>query len=365
VALAFSTIFLLTVAIACWVYYSQAPAVDFASFWAAGRLAMQGAPSLAYDIAVHRSVEMSVAHMGGLMPFPYPPPFLFVVAAIAFHPFWLAYLAWISVTAALYFAAAVQLTPARYVFSHPAAVVNAIIGQNGLLTSAIFIFGLSLLATQPFVGGAVLGLLVMKPQLGVLLPVAFLASRQWRAIAGAAVSSLVLLALAGLVFGPDSYRAFFAMSGKYAGFMELSRWKWSEFASVFAFFRFFGVPQPIALGLQGIAALAAAVLTWRAWAAQAEHRGAILAASTLLVPPYLLTYDSVLLIVPLAALLRDPGRPWRVAAVWLCLLAPVLSYFGLYPGPSTIPLAAGLSIYWLSPSLDKRKAAAPFDAAAS
>ena len=65
VALAFSTIFVLTVATSVWVYYSQSPAVDFASFWAAGHLAITGQPALAYDIQAHRAVEMSVAHMGG------------------------------------------------------------------------------------------------------------------------------------------------------------------------------------------------------------------------------------------------------------------------------------------------------------
>jgi hypothetical protein len=46
VALAFSTIFVLTVAVAAWVYF-RGPAVDFASFWAAGRLAIEGSPALA------------------------------------------------------------------------------------------------------------------------------------------------------------------------------------------------------------------------------------------------------------------------------------------------------------------------------
>ena len=49
VALACSTIFVLTVGVSAWVYYSQSPAVDFASFWAAGRLAIEGSPALAYD----------------------------------------------------------------------------------------------------------------------------------------------------------------------------------------------------------------------------------------------------------------------------------------------------------------------------
>jgi hypothetical protein len=348
VALAFSTIFVLTVATSVWVYYSQSPAVDFASFWAAGHLAITGQPALAYDIQAHRAIEMSVTHMGGLMPFPYPPPFLFMVSAIGFHPFWLAYLAWIACTGALYLLAVKRFLSPRYAFAHPAALMNAAIGQNGLLTTGIFAFGASIVASQPYLGGAVLGLLVIKPQLGVLLPIALLADRNWRGIAAAAVSSLLLLAAAALVFGLDSYRGFLAITGDYTGYMTGSRWNWGELASLFAFVRFFGAPQSAALAIQGVAALAAAAITWRSWSTKADERVAVLAAATLLVPPYLFTYDSLLLVLPLAFLLRDGRHPWRVAILWLLLLAPFLAYFDLYPGPNTIPIAAMLSLWWLA-----------------
>jgi hypothetical protein len=347
VALGFSTIFVLTVAVAAWVY-SRGPAVDFASFWAAGRLAITGSPALAYDIETHRAMEMTVAHMGGLMPFPYPPPFLFFVVPIAFKPFWLAYLAWIVATAALYLFAAARFAPIRYPLAHPAATVNAIIGQNGLLTGGIFLFGLSLVASQPFAGGAILGLLIIKPQLAVLVPVAFLAERNWRAMAGGGASSLLLLLLAWLVFGPGAYRGFVAITGDYAGYMSGSRWNWSELASLFAFLRFFGIPQSVALSIQGLAALGAAFLSWRSWSRGDEQRIAILASATLLVPPYLLTYDSLLLIVPLATFLKDETQPWRASVIWVLLVLPLLGYFGLYPGPNTVPIAAFLSLWWLA-----------------
>ena len=289
---------------------------------------------------------------------------LFIVAAIAFHPFWLAYLLWILATAALYFAATRSFTTIRYAFAHPSAIVNAIIGQNGLLTSGIFIFGVSLVERRPFVAGTVLGLLIIKPQLAILVPVALVAARRWDSVAGAALSSMLLLAAAWLVFGTESYRAFLGISGQYAGFMDMSRWNWSELASLFSFLRFFGIPQPVALFIQAMAGLAAASLTWRAWASGDEERGAILASATMLVSPYMLTYDSMLLIWPLAVFLKDWARPWRAAIVWLCLLGPFLAYFGFYPGPNLTPVAAGLSVAWLTFDSGKRKAAAPFGTAA-
>jgi hypothetical protein len=296
--------------------------------------------------------------MGGLMPFPYPPPFLFLVSMFAWAPYPIAYLLWISATAGLYLVVTKRFMGPRFAFAHPAAIVNAIIGQNGFLTSGIFLFGISKIAAAPFTAGLILGLLVIKPQLAMLIPVALLASRQWRAIGGAALSSLSLLAAAALVFGLDSYRGFFGITQQYAAFMAADRWDWAQQASVFGFFRFLGAPQPFALTMQAIAAVMAAVLTWRAWANQSEQRGAVLAAATLLVPPYVFTYDSLLLVLPLSVFLTDQERPRRAALLWACLLAPLPGYFGFYPGPNTVPVAAILSLWWLA-GRDRERASVP------
>lgn len=355
VALALTTLFGISVAVSAWVYHSSSPGVDFTSFWAAGRLALAGEAGLAFDTASHAAVERTVAQIGdALLPFSYPPPFLFFIAPFAFHPYWLAYTLWIGATGAFYFLAARFFAPGRYAFAHPAAVVNAMIGQNGFLTAGLFLLGTSILASHAFAGGAILGLLVIKPQLAVLIPVALLAAREWRAIAGAAVSSSVLLALAAVAFGFEVYGEFLSSSRAFTGYLAESRWKWGELASVFGFARALGIEQQYALGLQAIAAIAAGIVTWRAWAGKSENRVAILAAATLLVPPYLLNYDSLLLIAPLAWFLRDEARRWRAGVIWILLLVPLGGYFGLYPGPNTIPLAAALSLWWLhSPAAAK------------
>jgi alpha-1,2-mannosyltransferase len=363
-ALAAAAVFAFTVVLSACVYYLYAPEVDFVSFWAAGRLALSGHAATAYDINAHRSVEETVTHIGGLMPFPYPPPFLFVVSAFAGPRYWLSYPLWMFATSGLYFAATRRLIAPRFAFAHPAAIVNAMIGQNGFLTSGIFLSGASALPRQPFAGGLILGLLAIKPQLGILLPVALLAGREWRAIGGAALSSLGLLALAVLAFGLDSYRGFFAITNQYAAFMVADRWNWAQQASVFGFFRFLHAAQGVAIAAQASSAVAAAAITWRAWSAGNEHKVAILAAATLLVPPYVFTYDSLLLIFPFSVLLQDRGHPWRAAVLWLCLLCPLLGYFGLYPGPNTIPVAAILSLWWLTESARAgAPCGAPFPAA--
>jgi hypothetical protein len=66
--------------------------------------------------------------------------------------------------------------------------MNAVGGQNSTWTAALFGGGLSLLERRPLLAGRLLGLLIYKPQLGLLIQVALLAGRHWRASKGVAVS---------------------------------------------------------------------------------------------------------------------------------------------------------------------------------
>ena len=63
--------------------------------------------------------------------------------------------------------------------------------------------GLSLLERRPYLAGFLFGMMIYKPQLALLLPVALLGGRQWRAFAAASVTAGVLLAASALWFGTD------------------------------------------------------------------------------------------------------------------------------------------------------------------
>lgn len=345
VALGFSILFVFYLGYAVWVAIDHPPGVDFVSFWAAGKLALQGSPELAYDIAAHRQMELTAGAVRELLPFPYPPPYLMLIAPLALVPFAAAFAIWVLCTVALYARTAQSQVSVRYAFAHPAAHVNVLIGQTGFLFAAIFIAGTGALRRNPFLGGAILGLIVLKPQLALLLPVALLAGREWRAIAGGLLSGLLLSVAAVMLFGVGTYAAFLRMLPNYTAFLERGQLPWNELASVFAFLRFAGVPQSLALALQGLVAAIAIWICWRAWAGRDEARVPILAAATLLAPPYLFTYDSLLLIIPMAWLLRNGRRPGLVALIWLFCLLPVAGLAGLYPGPNTVPLASLLSLW--------------------
>ena len=324
--------------------FRNANSTDFLSFWAAGQLALQGEPSVAYDIVRHQQVEYSITRFQGVLPFPYPPPFLLIVTPFGLASYTFGFAAWVLLTAVIYALAARRVAPLPYALSHPAVLTNGLLGQNGFLVTGIFIAGASMLKQRPFLAGAILGTLVIKPHLALLLPVAVIASRQWPAIWGAALSSIGLLLLALVLLGWSSFEAFLAILPSYGEMMEQGTLPWHRLASPFAFARYFGVDQDVALAIHILIAAAAAALTWVAWARDWPEKVAILAAATLLISPYVHTYDCLLLIAPMGYCLVEQRRPWLFVILWALCAVTVSNVLQLYYGASTIPIAAIIAL---------------------
>jgi len=54
-----AAVFIGLVATACWINLVHSRPVDFLSYWATAQMALEGRGEAIYDIAAHRSVEMS------------------------------------------------------------------------------------------------------------------------------------------------------------------------------------------------------------------------------------------------------------------------------------------------------------------
>jgi hypothetical protein len=324
--------------------FKAANFTDYLSYWAAGKLTLGGEAAAAYDVARHRAMEFTVTRIQGLLPFPYPPPFLMVVTPFSLLSYEWGFAAWILATGAIYVVGTRRAADLPFALGHPSVLMNGLIGQNGLLTCPIFVAGAFVLRRQPFLAGAILGLLVIKPQLALLLPVAVIAARLWPAIAGAALSSIALLLMALGLFGFGAFEGFIKILPLYTELMRQDKWPWNEFISVFAFIRWFGVDQSVAMSIHAIVAVTALALTWIAWSRDWPEQVPILAAATLLVPPYLLTYDALLMIVPIGYWVTQRPRPYLAGLLWLLCFLPISFYFHMYRGPNTVPLAAILSL---------------------
>src|SRR5215469_16993780 len=200
-----------------WILSAQnRPTVsDFLEVWVAGRTALAGQPSAAYDPVLHHAAEVAAAghEFQHYLWWHYPPLFLFVAAGLALIPYVPAFIGWLVSTLAFYsvtiFAIARSRAALLVACASPALFINAIGGQGGALNAALIGAALTTLESRPLVSGIFLGLLTYKPQFGVLFPVVLIAGREWRAFLSAAVTSLLGLFLSWIAFGGDTFRAFF------------------------------------------------------------------------------------------------------------------------------------------------------------
>ena len=311
---------------------------DFLSFWSSSALALAGTPEAAYNEAAHAAMEQ---HAIGAPDLPYyawfyPPSFLLMVWPLAFLPYAWSLLAWLIGTGTGYAAVlrGFAKTPHALVpiLGFPAVWVNAIHGQNGFLSVALLGGGLLLLgARRPIAGGLLLGAMAYKPQLALLLPFALIAGGEWKALAAAAASATVLAATSLAAFGVKTFAAFFAASYFARLTVEQGVVSWTKMASSFAALRLLGAPVPLAYVVQIVVAVAAVAMIMRIWrgSAASEAKAAALAAGTLVMSPFLLSYDLTLLGIPIVWLARQGMRrgflPWEKSILTLAWLLPALS----------------------------------------
>ncbi len=285
---------------------------DFVNVYAAGRLTLDGDAAAAYDWPMHKSAEVrAVGHdFENYFGWHYPPPFLFVAAALAMLPYLAAAIVALAGTLAAYLAAMNGILGRTGIFvalGFPAALWNITAGQNGFLTAALIGGTLGLLERRPALAGICLGLLTYKPQFGLLFPLVLIADRRWLTMAVAAVVAIGLAALSWLAFGSASWEAF-------AHWMPITSHvvlgeghaDWSRLQSLFGLVRAHGGSAALAWTVQAIGSLAVAVAVTWLWRSRApfDLKAAALAAGALVATPYLYMYDLVALAVAVAFLLR-------------------------------------------------------------
>lgn len=288
---------------------------DYVAIWTGGQLAVHGEPAAAYDYARHRAAQAELlgADPGGTMPWFYPPTFLLIASAMALLPFGVSMLVWVVGTYAAYAAAAARILGgwrgALWLTVPPAAILNAMVGNNGLLSAALFGFALALLPVRPVVAGVCFGLLTYKPHLGVLVPIALVVTGNWRATAAAAATALAFAAASVIAFGVEPWSAFLPAISD-ASQRTAAMASPQKLQSLFGMARALGSDAgPAYLAQMMLAAIAGlgVALIWRNDRLSYDIKAASLAAGSLLVTPYLFIYDLTILTLAQAFLYRATG----------------------------------------------------------
>jgi len=363
---------------------------DFSNVYAAGTYVLGGDTNAAFDPPQQFAREQAI--FGAATQFygwHYPPYFLFIAAALAWMPYGLALAVWQAGTLGLYLVAMwgifsslrgprsrspESITPAvgelapysgsqkswlwipdsRFAASgmtadwlllalaFPAVLINVGHGQNGFLTAALLGGALVVLDRRPLLAGLLLGLLVYKPQYGLLLPLVLGVSGRWKCFAAAAATVVLLTLATTLTFGASVWGAFLDSTHfTRTVVLEQGNTGWYKIQSIFAWARMWGAPIPLAYALQGVATVAlAAALAWL-WRSAASYplKAAALCLATILATPYSFDYDMMLLAPAIAFFAVDGFArgfgPWEktlLAALWLTpLVARSVAHASLIP----------------------------------
>jgi len=285
---------------------------DFSSFYAAGSLALEGRAGDIYNMVAHYAREQEI--FGQATPYYgwlYPPPFLFAVTPLALLPYPLALVVWQGGSFALYLAAIAAILrrvrredaavarlwlPAAMAF--PAVFINLGHGQNGFLTAGLLGAALVTLPQRPLLSGVLFGLLVYKPQFGLLVPVALLAAGQWRTVLAAGITVIALAGGASVAFGTDIWSLFAATTETSRKLLlEEGNVGFEKLQSVFAAVRLLHGGIFAAYVLQAAASIVAGLGTAWAWRSCRDHdlNAALLIVSILLASPHVLDYDLTIL----------------------------------------------------------------------
>jgi arabinofuranan 3-O-arabinosyltransferase len=274
---------------------------DFLNYWSGAFLAWRGAAAQVYDWHAYHAFQESV--VGGSLDFyhySYPPVLLVLTAPLAALPYIPALIAWTASSWFCFYRALRLAMPGDgallFSITIPAVFVNALGGQNGAWTAALLGGGLCLLNRRPITAGILLGLLIYKPQLGILLPIALLAGRQWQPLISAAVTAVSAVLISGFCFGFEIWATYFRhLTVLQHAILEDGSGTWYRMVSVFVFARRLGADVETAYLVQAITALIVAAVVAYIWAREtpAGVRNAILVLGAFLVTPYVQDYDLV------------------------------------------------------------------------
>ena len=310
-------------------------AVDFTAFWAASWLTLHHAAGDIFDTAKIAEAHAVVFPEGGYVyRWLYPPTFLFFVMPLALMPYAVSYGAWILSTLGGYAWALKKFAKARWMLlalvAFPGTLMNLLTGQNGLLLASLFTAAAWNLERRPIAAGVFIGLISVKPQFGILWPIALLCGGYWRALAAATFTTVALALAAAFVFGAELWVNFARQIATIQQGLDGGQVSWIKIPTFYGGARLLGLGQGTAYAIHfGLAAavVVAVGLLWIRPTPMPLRIGA-LATATLLVLPRLLVYDFALLLLPLTLLVREGisagWMPWERSLLLFCWLTPLL-----------------------------------------
>jgi hypothetical protein len=345
---------------------------DFLNFWMYGRAAQLPDPGQWYDPRLYNGALTAL--VGQNYPgqnWSYPPTMTLVMAPFGALGYLPALAIWTVIGLAIFVPVVWRYLGDRRAaiaaLCSPAAVFGLISGQLAFVTTAMLIGAFAWLDRRPVPAGMLIGLLTVKPHLGILLPVMLAASRRWKVFLVASVTAIVFAGISMALFGVTPWINYVEMglAVQNAVLNDAGGIATPFYPTLFMNLRGIGIGYGPAMALQIALALAAAAVV--AWAfrnrtdADSRILMALFFACSVSALPYMLVYDTLPLCVTAMALLASGtldsrGRLLARLVFWLPLLQIGLGTLHI-PGPALI--APAFAAYLLHHLKTERAAAHP------
>jgi multidrug transporter EmrE-like cation transporter len=292
---------------------------DFPFFWVASHIASLHDLQLAYTGELF-SLEAARERWGDTIQgkyWAYPPHFILFLRPLSGLSYGAAFAVWNALSLAL-FALAVWATfgrswrPVGFTALAPAALFCLLLGQTGLMMSALLVGGIGWLWRRPVLAGVLLGLLTFKPPLGLLVPFALVAGGHWRAILSASLTAGVLILVSLAIYGLEGWTTYLAnLPGRQVNLQEAFGGIIVNLSpTILMAARLLGLEGAIQYGLQALAV--AGVLACVMWAFRGGRDPglccALLFIGTVLASPFSLSYDMNMVTLAVWLLLQDMLR---------------------------------------------------------
>ncbi len=343
-----------TVAVMMWVLSGHGMAdpmgrpvgTDFLRLWTASYALINGEERAIYQPDAFFALERAVTQppTPDFYPWNYPPSSFLIVYPLSLLPYLLSLAIWLVLELAGYLAALWRIFPKPLTLwvglAFPAVFWTVTHGQTSFLTTSLFCWGLLQLPRRPVLAGMLFGALTFKPHLGLLLPVALVAGRHWRAVVAAALTALLSAAASVVLFGTGVWADFLASTTLTRSMLEsgMNFGHYYKMQSVFAAARLLGLSMLVAYSLQALVAFGAAgaiVWVWRRPTVDPEMKNAALMAATPLSTAFIFDYDLMLLAPAITWLARkgvkNAALPYERTILAGAFLAPFVSrVVGMY-----------------------------------
>lgn len=332
---------------------------DFLNFWMYGRAAFDVSPERYYDVDTYLAALDAVLGPGffGQM-WSYPPTLMLFAAPFGLIGYGHALAIWTTGSVTLLVAALRLWSRSRLVILAsvfaPPATFALLSGQASLLIAAALMTAFKLLDRRPIIAGILIGLLTVKPQVGLLIPVFLCVTGRWRVFCAAALTAGAMVALVALLWGPHIWWIYLTQGiiNQLAVLRDPQMLAGPFMPTIFVNLREIGLSYPGAMMVQsGVALAMAGIVATAFWGKRqplASEDLALLFAASVLTSAYLMAYDTLPLAIASALMLMMPQRePMKLILAFGYFLLDVQFALGSLklPGAALIPL--GLVVFLL------------------